>query len=132
MGFQLIVAAAPDDLEQLDLGVASIVGVCAPDGAGESAFVVVSTQGAGDRAALKSAAAMEARYLAFVGSRRKAETLATNSPTRACRRPARREQGPGRGRHWAIAAEEIALSILTEMVAVRRRPQRATMEDAPR
>ena len=43
--------------------------------AGESAFVVVSTQGAGDRAALKSAAAMDARYRAFVGSRRKAETL---------------------------------------------------------
>src|ERR1700728_1969133 len=49
--------------------------VAVPAEAGENAFVVVSTQGAGDRAALKSAAAMSARYRAFVGSRRKAETL---------------------------------------------------------
>ena len=75
MGFAVTVAAAPEEHERFDPGVQRLVGVAAPPEAGESAFVVVSTQGAGDRAALKSAAAMDARYRAFVGSRRKAETL---------------------------------------------------------
>ena len=68
--------------------------------AARDAYVVVSTQGAGDRAALKAAVAMEARYRAFVGSRRKAEALRE----RTCRRgrfarPARRGQSAGRPRH---------------------------------
>ena len=76
MGFAVTVAAAPDELERFDRALSARSTACAaPPEAGESAFVVVSTQGAGDRAALKSAAAMEARYRAFVGSRRKAETL---------------------------------------------------------
>ena len=36
-------------------------------------FIVVSTQGRGDEAALKAALAADADYVAFVGSRRKAE-----------------------------------------------------------
>src|SRR6202011_4827821 len=38
-------------------------------------FVVVSTQGRGDEAALRAALAIDAAYVAFVGSRKKAEAL---------------------------------------------------------
>ena len=46
------------------------------------AIVVVSTQGRGDEAALQAALAVDADYVAFVGSRRKAEALKASSGTR--------------------------------------------------
>jgi xanthine dehydrogenase accessory factor len=131
MGFAVTVAAAPEEHERFDIGVSRLVGVSAPAEAGENAFVVVSTQGAGDRAALKSAAAMNARYRAFVGSRRKADTLrgelakegVSEDALAAIKAPAGLDIS-------AISADEIALSILAEMVAVRRRRERPSMEDA--
>ena len=100
MGFEVTVAAAPEEHERFDPGVRRLVGVAAPTEAGENAFVVVSTQGAGDRAALKSAAAMDARYRAFVGSRRKAETLKSELAKEGVSEEALgRDQGAGRPRH---------------------------------
>ena len=80
-----------------------------------------STQGRGDEAALKAALAAEADYVAFVGSRRKAEALSAKlsedgiDPERlaALKAPAGLDLG-------AITPEEIALSILAEIVAARR------------
>jgi xanthine dehydrogenase accessory factor len=74
---------------------------------------------------------VNARYRAFVGSRRKAETLkrelvqegVSEEPLATIKAPAGLDIS-------AISADEIALSILAEMVAVRRRPQRPSMEDA--
>jgi xanthine dehydrogenase accessory factor len=131
MGFAVTVAAAPEEHQRFDAGVSRLVGLSPPKEIGEDAYVVVSTQGAGDRAALKAAAAMNARYRAFVGSRRKAETLkrelaqegVSEEALAAIRAPAGLDIS-------AISADEIALSILAEMVAVRRRPQRPSMEDA--
>ena len=131
MGFDVAVAAAPEEHDRFAPGVRRLVGVAAPTETGENAFVVVSTQGAGDRAALKSAAAMNARYRAFVGSRRKAETLrgelakegVSEEALAAIKAPAGLDIS-------AISADEIALSILAEMVAVRRRPERPSIEDA--
>jgi xanthine dehydrogenase accessory factor len=131
MGFDVAVAAAPEEHEQFGPGVRRLVGVAVPAESGENAFVVVSTQGADDRAALKSAAAMSARYHAFVGSRRKAETLkselvregVSDEALAAIKAPAGLDIS-------AISADEIALSILAEMVAVRRRPERPSIEDA--
>jgi xanthine dehydrogenase accessory factor len=131
MGFAVTVAAAPEEHERFEIGVSRLVGVAAPAEAGENAFVVVSTQGAGDRAALKSAASMNARYRAFVGSRRKADTLrgelakegVSEEALAAIKAPAGLDIS-------AISADEIALSILAEMVAARRRPERPSMEDA--
>jgi xanthine dehydrogenase accessory factor len=124
-GFAVTVAAQHADLDRFPEGPERFDGLAPPPTEGEGAFVVVSTQGSGDRAALKAAAAMRARYRAFVGSRRKAETL-------------RRElAGEGVGGDdlagikapagldiAAITSEEIALSIIAEMTAVRRRPER--------
>jgi xanthine dehydrogenase accessory factor len=88
-------------------------------------FVVVSTQGRGDEAALRAALAVEADYVAFVGSGKKAEKLRTKlagegvDPTSLAKlkSPAGLDLG-------AITPEEIALSILAEIVE-RRRKERA-------
>jgi xanthine dehydrogenase accessory factor len=88
-------------------------------------FIVVSTQGRGDDAALKAALAAEADYVAFVGSRRKAEALRAKllkdgvSPERLAKlkAPAGLDLG-------AITPEEIALSILSEIVTRYRSGQR--------
>jgi xanthine dehydrogenase accessory factor len=131
MGFDVAVAAAPEEHDRFDPGVRRLVGVAEPDEGGENAFVVVSTQGTGDRAALKSAAAMDARYRAFVGSRRKAETLKSELAKEGVSEEALAAiKAPAGLDISAISADEIALSILAEMVAVRRRPERPSIEDA--
>jgi xanthine dehydrogenase accessory factor len=89
-------------------------------------YVVVSTQGRGDHAALEAALALDADYYGFVGSRRKfaalSEKFASSDavPKRldAVKAPAGLDIG-------GIAPDEIALSILAEIVAVRRGRQRA-------
>jgi xanthine dehydrogenase accessory factor len=84
-------------------------------------FVVVSTQGRGDEAALQAALAVEADYVAFVGSRAKAETLKAKLAGRGVA-PERlaRLKAPAGLDLGAITPDEIAVSILAEIVAVRR------------
>src|SRR5262245_9560193 len=87
-------------------------------------FVVIATQGRSDEAALRAALAVEADYLAFVGSRKKAQALKAKladsgiAPERLARlkAPAGLDLG-------AITPDEIAISILAEIVAARRRGQ---------
>ncbi len=84
-------------------------------------FVVVSTQGRGDEAALRAALASGADYIAFVGSRKKAAALTAAlaadgvdaSRLARIRAPAGLDLG-------AITPEEIAISILAEIIAERR------------
>lgn len=93
-----------------------------PNDKGARRFVVISTQGRCDEAALRAALAVEAEYVAFVGSRKKAEALkarlsAVGIPLdrlAKLKAPAGLDLG-------AITPDEIALSILAEIVAVRRR-----------
>ncbi len=86
--------------------------------------VVVATQGRGDREALAAALSTGAGYVGMVGSRRKVgvllERLAEQVPSErlaALRGPAGLDIG-------AIEPEEIALSILAEIVEMRRRAVR--------
>ncbi|HEY1862799.1 MAG TPA: XdhC/CoxI family protein [Roseiarcus sp.] len=131
MGFDVTVAAALEEHQRFDIGVARLVGLSPPKESGDDAYVVVSTQGAGDRAALKSAAGMDARYRAFVGSRRKAETLRSELVKEGVSEQALAAiKAPAGLDISAISADEIALSILAEMVAARRRPERPSMDDA--
>jgi xanthine dehydrogenase accessory factor len=131
MGFAVSVAAAPEEHQRFDSGVSRVLGLSPPKETGDDAYVVVSTQGAGDRAALKSAAAMDARYRAFVGSRRKAETLRSELVKEGVSEEALAAiKAPAGLDISAISADEIALSILAEMVAVRRRPERPPIDDA--
>jgi xanthine dehydrogenase accessory factor len=93
-----------------------------PKDEGARRFVVISTQGRGDEAALRAALVVEAEYLAFVGSRKKAEVL--KAKLLAAGIPAKRLakiKAPAGLDLGAITPDEIALSILAEIVAVRRR-----------
>jgi xanthine dehydrogenase accessory factor len=88
-------------------------------------FVVVSTQGKGDEAALRAAVATGAEYHAFVGSRRKMAALrekfiaAGTAPE-----VIDRVKAPAGLDIGAITPEEIAMSILAEITVERRRGQR--------
>jgi xanthine dehydrogenase accessory factor len=90
-------------------------------------FVVVSTQGKGDEAALKQAIAIDAEYHAFVGSRRKMaalrEKLVAGGIDAAAIDGVKAPAGLDLG---AITPEEIAMSILAEITVERRRGQRDT------
>jgi xanthine dehydrogenase accessory factor len=84
-------------------------------------YVVVSTQGHGDEAALQAALAADVDYVAFVGSRKKAEALKQILSQRHV--PAERLaklKAPAGLDLGAITPDEIAISILAEIVAVRR------------
>ena len=130
MGFAVTVGAAPEEHQRFDMGVSRVESFPPPSEAGDDAFVVISTQGAGDRAALRSAAGMNARYRAFVGSRRKAETLRSELAKEGVSEEALAAiKAPAGLDISAISADEIALSILAELVAARRRPERPSMED---
>ena len=90
-------------------------------------FIVVSTQGKGDEAALRAALSVKADYRAFVGSRRKMAALREKliaegieaGALDAVKAPAGLDLG-------AITPEEIALSIVAEIIRERRRGQRET------
>jgi xanthine dehydrogenase accessory factor len=89
-------------------------------------FVVVSTQSKGDEAALRAAIATEAEYRAFVGSRRKMMALREKLVAQGVDPAAiDRVKAPAGLDLGAITPEEIAMSILAEITALRRRGQRA-------
>ncbi|WP_233488909.1 XdhC family protein [Rhodovulum sp. 12E13] len=92
---------------------------------GPGAYVVVATQGKGDARALAEALGAGAAHVAFVGSRRKAAALreklagqgADAAALAALSAPAGLDIG-------AETPDEIALSILAEIVQVRRKGAR--------
>jgi len=89
-------------------------------GAGQR-FIVVATQGKGDEAGLRAALASGAAYVAFVGSRRKFATLAARLAADGVgAEDLARVKAPAGLDIHAITPEEIALSILAEITALRR------------
>lgn len=96
---------------------------------GKPGYVVVATQGRGDAEALRAGLALEAPYTAFVGSPRKVATLkqalgATDCPAAQLDRL----HGPAGLDIGAVTPEEIALSILAEMIRERHQRRSATEE----
>jgi xanthine dehydrogenase accessory factor len=88
-------------------------------------FVVVSTQGKGDEAALRAAISVKAGYHAFVGSRRKMAALREKLIAEGIDAGALdRIKAPAGLDLGAITPEEIAMSILAEITLERRRGQR--------
>jgi xanthine dehydrogenase accessory factor len=93
------------------------------------AYVVVSTQGDADEEALEAALRTDARYVAFVASRTKAQKVfeylsaegITSDQLGRVHSPAGLQIG-------AVTPEEIALSILAEIVQIRRRKAHAANE----
>ncbi|KPQ06340.1 MAG: xanthine dehydrogenase accessory factor [Rhodobacteraceae bacterium HLUCCA12] len=92
---------------------------------GAQRFVVVATQGKGDEAALRAALASGADFIAFVGSRRKFAALAAKLRNgRIDPAALERVRAPAGLHIHAITPDEIALSILAQIVAERRAGRR--------
>lgn len=125
MGFFVSVCAPKADHALFGAMDRLIDGYEIPADSGSNRYIVVSTQGRGDTAALKSALSSPSVYVAFVGSRKKASVLKeeligagiASSLLEKLHAPAGLDLG-------AITPDEIALSIVAEMVEIRRRGQR--------
>lgn len=128
-GYHVTVAAPAAEFQSPPDADAVVDGFTLPPLGEAQRFVVVSTQGKGDEAALKAAMSIAADYHAFVGSRRKMAALfdklvaAGHAPETLARvkAPAGLDLG-------AITPDEIALSIMAEITQTRRRGQRAAVE----
>lgn len=126
MGWRTVAAASPQDhgdvpgadthLDGFDLAELGLRG---------SDCVVVATQGRRDREALREALESAAGYVAMVGSRRKVAALKHQLADDGMNREALdRLHGPAGLAIGAIGPDEIALSILAEIVQTRRRAAR--------
>src|SRR5580700_7536075 len=120
-GFAVTVSAPAAEQPAFTDADRRIEGFALPVDDAAARYVVVSTQGRGDEAALLAALAVDVDYVAFVGSRKKAEALKAALAKRGVaaerlvklKAPAGLDLG-------AITPDEIAISILAEIVAVRR------------
>ena len=121
-GFKAVLCApAADRPSGMAVGE-TIDGFLLPAGPAGERYVVVATQGRGDEAALRAALGTTAAHIAFVGSRAKARALRDRlasggvdaTKLDAIKAPAGIDIG-------AITPEEIALSIMAELVQTRRR-----------
>lgn len=131
LGFSRTVCAEAEDQTSHTSVEKRIDSFDLPNDTANQRFIVVSTQGRGDEAALYAAVNAEADYIAFVGSRKKADRLkerlsdkgVTVDQMAALKAPAGLDIK-------AITPEEIALSILAEIVERRRLLQRHARVDA--
>jgi len=84
-------------------------------------FVIVATQGTGDDDALKAALQSPARYVAFVGSRAKVAALKERLAEEGIAAERLADlRGPAGLSIGAVTPEEIALSVLADVVRARR------------
>ena len=120
-GFAVTVCAPAAEQQAFGEADKRVEGFALPVDEAGARYVVVSTQGRGDEAALLAALAVDVDYVAFVGSRRKAETLKATLAQRgvAAARLAKLKAPAGLDL-GAITPDEIAISIIAEIVAVRR------------
>ncbi|MGY4303520.1 xanthine dehydrogenase accessory factor [Bradyrhizobium sp. USDA 4369] len=125
LGYHVTLAAPAADLLATPEVDVCVDGFTLEQPAGGARFIVVSTQGKGDEVALRAALGWAATYLAFVGSRRKMDSLRDKlikdgidaALLDRVKAPAGLDLG-------AITPEEIAMSILAEITLTRRRGQR--------
>jgi xanthine dehydrogenase accessory factor len=122
LGYRIVAAALADDLAAFAEEDQKIAGFnLAETGVEADDSVVVATQGKRDREALSAALGTPARYVAFVGSRRKAEVLqAQIAELGIGAAEIGRVKAPAGLDIHGIEPEEIALSILAEIVGCRR------------
>ncbi|MEM7222946.1 MAG: XdhC family protein [Pseudomonadota bacterium] len=130
LGFAVVVAALADDLASFEAADQRIEGFDLSElPAASERYLVVATQGKRDKEALRAVLAVEAPYRAFVGSREKGKALKATllgegvdgERLRALKTPAGLDIG-------GIGPQEVALSVLTEIVAQRRCAQTSATE----
>jgi xanthine dehydrogenase accessory factor len=122
IGFAVTVCAPASDQPAFADADRRIEGYALPVDEDGARFVVVATQGRGDESALQAALAVEVDYVAFVGSRKKSESLKSALAQRGVA-PERlaKLKAPAGLDLGAITPDEIAISILAEIIACRRR-----------
>jgi len=125
VGFHIVLAAPAEDhaavtgadqyldgfnMEQIDIGPTDAI--------------VVSTQGKRDKDALRAALSSSAQYVSMVGSHRKIDKLKESLVAEGVIDGARMRdlRGPAGMDIGAVGPEEIALSVVVEIVALLRRP----------
>ena len=87
----------------------------------EHRYTVVATQGTGDINALESALTLNSKYLTFVGSQKKLAYLRTRLEESGHSTEAiNRITGPAGLDIGGVTPQEIALSILAEIIGIRR------------
>ncbi|MFL5051507.1 MAG: XdhC family protein [Xanthobacteraceae bacterium] len=121
LGFAITACAPAAEQVQFAEADRRIDGYALPVEEPGTRYVVVATQGRGDEAALQAALAVDRDYVGFVGSRKKAAALKDALAARGVdRNRLERVKSPAGLDLGAITPEEIALSILAEIVARRR------------
>ncbi|MBX9587793.1 MAG: XdhC family protein [Hyphomonadaceae bacterium] len=126
LGFLVVIAAPAEDHARFGEIDIAIPGCDFSRLMAAERYIVIATQGRGDEAALSAGIAAPARLVSFVGSHRKAAALRASLAAKgvdsdrlaALHSPAGLDIG-------AVTPEEIALSILGEIVELRRRGRRA-------
>jgi xanthine dehydrogenase accessory factor len=125
MGFFTTVCAPPAEHSAFANADRLVEGFDIPMDGTERGYIVISTQGKGDSAALKAAVETPAPFLAFVGSRKKAAVLKKAlAETGVDALHLDRIRAPAGLDIGAITPDEIAFSILAEIIEFRRRGQR--------
>jgi xanthine dehydrogenase accessory factor len=120
-GFGVVVCAPAAEQAAFTEAEQRIEGYALPVEQRGARYVVVSTQGRGDEAALSAALAVNADYIAFVGSRKKADALKRSLARRGiANERLEKLKAPAGLDLGAITPEEIAISIVAEIVALRR------------
>lgn len=121
VGYSVAAACSVEDASRYPDVDRLIEGFELSDAAEPNSVIVVATQGRGDRRALEAALASNAAYIAFVASRRKAAKIKREllengfaaGSVNAIRAPAGLDIN-------AVTPEEVAVSILGEMIQFRR------------
>ena len=120
-GFRTIACAPVEDQPAFAEADERIDGMLLPASGEGERYIVVSTQGRGDEAGLTAAASATGAYIAFVGSRAKAASLREKLAARGLPQEVLdRIKAPAGLDIGAVTPEEIALSIIAEMISVRR------------
>jgi xanthine dehydrogenase accessory factor len=121
LGRHVVTAALAEDQAKLPAADTALSGFdLAPLGLDGRDAVVVATQGRRDREALAAALLSDSGYVGMVGSRRKVAMLTAQIADRVPADRLARLHGPAGLDLGAIEPEEIALSILAEIVRERR------------
>jgi len=132
-GFTVTAAVLAEDLEGIAEADETLTGFeLSRSPRAAASFIVVATQGKRDREALEAALRCGAPYVAFIGSRKKVADLKAQLAGRgiaaerleALHAPAGLDIG-------AVTPEEIALSILSEIVRERRKIAPVGLVEAP-
>ena len=124
-GFRSILFAPAADRTSGIEADETIDGFLLPAASSGERHVVIATQGKGDEAALRAAIGSPAHYIAFVGSSKKAAALRGKLLASGVgEADLDRVKAPAGLDIGAITPEEIALSILAEIIQLRRSAQR--------